>query len=92
MTGVGSPTAVAVEAFGPDMVPFETGRDLATWSDLVPWPHSSAGKERLGRMTKAGQADIRRVLILLAQCRDGAGLGGAPLRRPTRWFGRSGRR
>ncbi|MDN5844618.1 MAG: IS110 family transposase [Alcaligenaceae bacterium] len=69
MPGVGPLTAVAVEAFGPDMVQFKTGRDFAAWLGLVPRQHSSGGKERLGRMTKAGQADIRRLLIIGAMSR-----------------------
>lgn len=67
--GVGSLTAIAVEAFGPDMAQFKTGRDFAAWLGLVPRQHSSGGKERLGRMTKAGQADIRRLLIIGAMSR-----------------------
>jgi transposase len=69
MPGVGPLTAVAVEAFGPDMVEFKTGRNFAAWLGLVPRQHSSGGKERLGRMTKAGQADIRRLLIIGAMSR-----------------------
>lgn len=69
MPGVGSLTAIAVEAFGPDMAQFKTGRDFAAWLGLVPKQHSSGGKERLGRMTKAGQADIRRLLIIGAMSR-----------------------
>jgi transposase len=69
MPGVGSLTAIAVEAFGPDMAQFKTGRDFAAWLGLVPRQHSSGGKERLGRMTKAGQADIRRLLIIGAMSR-----------------------
>jgi transposase len=69
MPGVGPLTAVAVEAFGPDMAEFKTGRDFAAWLGLVPRQHSSGGKERLGRMTKAGQADIRRLLIIGAMSR-----------------------
>lgn len=69
MPGVGPLTAVAVEAFGPDMAQFRTGRDFAAWLGLVPKQHSSGGKERLGRMTKAGQADIRRLLIIGAMSR-----------------------
>jgi len=69
MPGVGPLTAVAVEAFGPDMAQFKTGRDFAAWLGLVPKQHSSGGKERLGRMTKAGQADIRRLLIIGAMSR-----------------------
>ncbi|SNT09728.1 IS110 family transposase [Antarctobacter heliothermus] len=71
MPGVGPMTAVAVEAFGPDMAQFKTGRDYAAWLGLVPRQHSSGGKERLGRMTKAGQADIRRLLIIGAMSRLG---------------------
>jgi transposase len=71
MPGVGPMTAVAVEAFGPDMAQFKTGRDFAAWLGLVPKQHSSGGKERLGRMTKAGQADIRRLLIMGAMSRLG---------------------
>lgn len=69
MPGIGPLTAVAVEAFGPDMVDFKTGRNFAAWLGLVPRQHSSGGKERLGRMTKAGQADIRRLLIIGAMSR-----------------------
>ncbi|GAW35450.1 transposase IS116/IS110/IS902 family protein [Roseovarius sp. A-2] len=71
MPGVGPLTAIAVEAFGPDMAQFKTGRDFAAWLGLVPRQHSSGGKERLGRMTKAGQADIRRLLIIGAMSRLG---------------------
>lgn len=71
MPGVGPLTAVAVEAFGPDMAQFKSGRDFAAWLGLVPKQHSSGGKERLGRMTKAGQADIRRLLIIGAMSRLG---------------------
>ncbi|TDE35432.1 IS110 family transposase [Antarcticimicrobium sediminis] len=69
MPGVGPLTAVALEAFGPDMAQFKTGRDFAAWLGLVPRQHSSGGKERLGRMIKAGQADIRRLLIIGAMSR-----------------------
>lgn len=69
MPGVGPITATAVEAFGPDMSQFKTGRDFAAWLGLVPKQHSSGGTERLGRMTKASQADIRRLLIIGAMSR-----------------------
>jgi transposase len=45
------------------------GRDFAAWLGLVPRQHSSGGKERLGRVSKAGQADIRRLLIIGAMSR-----------------------
>jgi transposase len=66
---VGSLTALAVEAFTPDMASFRCGRDFAAWLGLVPRQHSSGGKDRLGRVSKAGQADIRRLLIIGAMSR-----------------------
>lgn len=69
MPGVGPMTALAVEAFAPNMQEFRSGRDFAAWLGLVPKQHSSGGKERLGRVSKAGQADIRRLLIIGAMSR-----------------------
>jgi transposase len=67
--GVGPITAMAVEAFAPPMESFQRGRDFAAWLGLVPRQHSSGGKHRLGRVSKAGQADIRRLLITGAMSR-----------------------
>ncbi len=50
---------------------FKTGRNFAAWLGLVPKQHSSEGKERLGCMIKAGQADIRRLLITGSMSRLG---------------------
>lgn len=69
MPGVGPLTALAVEAFSPDMAQFKCGRNSAAWLGLVPRQHSPGGKERLGRISKAGQADIRRLLIIGAMTR-----------------------
>ena len=69
MPGVGPLTALAIEAFGPTMESFRRGRDFAAWLGLVPRQHSSGGKDRLGRVSKAGQADIRRLLIIGAMSR-----------------------
>ncbi len=69
MPGVGPLVALAVEAFAPDMTQFRRGRDFAAWLGLVPRQHSSGGKERLGRVSKAGQADIRRLLVVGAMSR-----------------------
>ena len=69
MPGVGPLTALAVAAFAPEMESFRCGRDFAAWLGLVPRQHSSGGKERLGRISKAGQADIRRLLIIGAMSR-----------------------
>lgn len=69
MPGIGPLTALAVEAFAPEMASFRRGRDFAAWLGLVPRQYSSGGKNRLGRMSKAGQADIRRLLIIGAMSR-----------------------
>ncbi|RVU05927.1 IS110 family transposase [Novosphingobium umbonatum] len=69
MPGIGSMTALAVEAFAPPMDAFRCGRDFAAWLGLVPRQFSSGGKDRLGRISKAGQADIRRLLIIGAMSR-----------------------
>ena len=86
LPGVGPLTALAVEAFGPDMSQFKRGRDFAAWLGLVPRQHSSGGKERLGRISKAGQADIRRLLIIGAMSRI---IGRARHKIPAEsWIGR----
>jgi len=69
MPGIGPLTALAIEAFAPPMETFRCGRNFAAWLGLVPRQHSSGGKERLGRVSKAGQADIRRLLIIGAMSR-----------------------
>jgi len=69
MPGIGPMIALAVEAFAPAMESFRCGRDFAAWLGLVPRQFSSGGKERLGCVSKAGQADIRRLLIIGAMAR-----------------------
>ena len=64
MPGVGPVTAMAVEAFAPPMESFRRGRDFAAWLGLVPKQHSTGGKQRLGKTSKMGQRDIRRLLIV----------------------------
>ena len=63
MPGVGPITAIAVETFAPSMESFRRGRDFAAWLGLVPRQRSTGGKQRLGRTSKMGQRDIRRLLI-----------------------------
>ena len=87
MPGVGPLTALAVEAFAPDMAQFSCGRDFAAWLGLVPRQHSTGGKERLGRLSKAGQTDIRRLLIIGAMSRI---IGRARHKVPAEsWIGRA---
>jgi len=64
MPGVGPITALAVETFAPPMEQFRRGRDFAAWLGLVPRQHSTGGKQRLGKTSKMGQRDIRRLLVI----------------------------
>ena len=64
MPGIGPITALAVETFAPPMNEFRRGRDFAAWLGIVPKQHSSGGKNVLGRTSKMGQRDIRRLLII----------------------------
>lgn len=61
--GVGPITAAALLAFAPDPATFQRGRDFSAWMGLTPKQYSSGGKERLGRTSKMGQRDLRRLLI-----------------------------
>lgn len=45
---------------------FRRGRDFAAWLGLVPRQHSTGGKQILGKTSKTGQRDIRRLLIICA--------------------------
>jgi transposase len=53
---------------------FRSARDYAAWLGLTPRAHSSGGKERLGRISKAGNRYLRRLLYLGAK----AGTAGNP--------------
>lgn len=64
MPGLGPITAMAIEAFAPTLSVFKRSRDFAAWLGLVPRQHSTGGKQVLGRMSKMGQRDIRRLLII----------------------------
>jgi transposase len=61
--GIGHVTAMAIEAFAPPMETFRRGRDFAAWLGLVPLQRSTGGKQVLGKTSKMGQRDIRRLLI-----------------------------
>lgn len=64
MPGIGPVTAMAIATFAPEMREFRRGRDFSAWLGLVPRQHSSGGKQKLGRTSKMGQRDIRRLLII----------------------------
>lgn len=67
LPGIGPVSASALLAsigIGHD---FRNGRQVAAWIGLVPGQYSSGGKARLGRITKAGDAYLRSLLVLGAR-------------------------
>jgi transposase len=62
----------------PDPRAFRSGRHFAAWLGLTPKDHSTAGKTRLGKITRAGDEDLRRLLVIgatsvIQQARRGRG-------------------
>jgi transposase len=61
--GVGPVGAMMLSTKTPDPYLFKCGRDFAAWMGLTPKDHSTAGKVRLGVITRAGDEDLRAVLV-----------------------------
>ena len=65
IAGIGPITASLVAAtVGDSIGAFKSARHFAAWLGLVPRQHSTGGKTRLGRITKTGNREIRRLLVL----------------------------
>lgn len=62
--GIGPICAAALTTFAPPPGTFAKGCDFAAWVGLTPRQHSSGGRERLGKTSKMGQRDLRRLLII----------------------------
>ena len=63
--GIGPITASLIAAtVGEGIKNFRTARHFAAWLGLVPRQFSTGGKTRLGRITKAGNREIRKLLVL----------------------------
>jgi len=81
--GIGPITASLLAAtVGDHIGAFKSARHFAAWLGLVPRQHSTGGKVRLGRITKAGNAEIRRLLVIGAT---------AMVRRAGSWNSQTGR-
>jgi len=65
--GVGPLSALAIVATIGNGRDFRSGRQFAAWLGLTPKQHSSGGKNRLGNITKRGDAYLRTLLILGAR-------------------------
>jgi len=67
LMGIGETTATALVAMVGNATEFSCGRQFAAWIGLVPGQYSSGGKTRLGRITKAGDAYLRSLLVMGAR-------------------------
>jgi transposase len=61
--GVGPITAITM-ALTVNPVNFETGRHFAAWLGLSPREHSTGGKQRMGKISKAGNERLRQLLVV----------------------------
>ena len=61
--GIGPIGATLLVMKMPDPGAFRSGRDFAAWIGLTPKDHSTAGKTRLGVITRAGDEALRSVLV-----------------------------
>ena len=62
--GVGPIGAVLLTMKTPEPGLFRSGRQFAAWIGLTPKDHSTAGKVRLGVITRAGDEGLRSVLVV----------------------------
>ena len=76
--GIGPIGATALVMKAPDPRLFPSGRHFAAWIGLTPKDHSTAGKARLGKITRAGDEMLRSVLVagataVIRKARQGRG-------------------
>ena len=62
MPGIGPITALTL-ALEVDPTAFKSGRHLAAWLGLTPKEHSTAGKQRMGGISRAGHERLRQLLV-----------------------------
>jgi transposase len=76
--GIGPIGATVLVMKAPDPRLFPSGRHFAAWIGLTPKDHSTAGKTRLGKITRAGDEMLRSVLVagataVIQQAKKGRG-------------------
>jgi transposase len=88
ISGVGALTASAIVSTVPYAKDFKNGRQLAAWMGLVPQQYSSGGKQRMGQITRRGDAYLRGLLTQGARSALQAALMSKPERRTRlqRWM------
>jgi transposase len=76
--GVGQRIATTLTMKVPDPHIFRSGRHFGSWVGFTPKDHSTAGKQRLGGITRAGDEELRSLLVVgatavIQQVRKGRG-------------------
>jgi transposase len=61
--GIGPIGATALAMKVPNPAVFRSARHFAAWLGLTPKDHSTAGRQRLGVITRAGDESLRRLLV-----------------------------
>jgi transposase len=61
--GIGPITAITM-ALTVEPNNFESGRHFAAWLGLTPKEHSTGGKQRMGKISKAGNERLRQLLVV----------------------------
>jgi transposase len=62
--GIGPVAAGTIRALVGDVGRFKTGRDFAAWLGLTPRQNSSGDKVRIGAISKAGNRELRTLLVM----------------------------
>jgi transposase len=62
--GIGPIGGVSFALKIPDAKAFRSGRHFAAWLGITPRENSTAGRQQLGRISKQGDEDLRRLLVL----------------------------
>jgi len=62
--GVGKMTAAAICAYVPDASAFKSSRHFAAWLGLTPRVHNSGASARSGGISKMGNPELRRLLVM----------------------------
>ena len=62
--GVGPIGAMSFALKVPDATVFRSGRHFAAWLGITPREHSTAGRQRLGKISREGDEGLRRLLVI----------------------------
>ncbi len=62
--GIGPIGGVSFALKVPDAAMFRSGRHFAAWLGITPREHSTAGRQRLGRISRQGDETLCRLLVL----------------------------